>query len=110
MVKKIKKLLMDLRIPPHLNGFDYIVFAINMIFNAEKKTTMEEIHLAISEEFNISPKAAERSMRFAISKMDKDSEFYQKFINGKASNTAYVLYSLKTYIEISEEGFNGSED
>lgn len=93
MEKKVEDLLIALGVYPNLSGFAYICKAIGYI-SKDRNVKMCEIYNLVANDFDTTPSRAERSIRTALSKMDRDSEAYKKYIGIKEFANSAVLYTM----------------
>lgn len=93
MRRKTENVLLELGITPNLKGFDYICKAVNYI-SADRTIKMGTVYEFIAEDFGTTYSRVERTIRHAISKMDKDSEAWKKYMGIKNTTNSAVLYAL----------------
>lgn len=95
MRRKTEDVLIELGITPNLSGFNYICKAVEII-NASKERIriVDGLYADIAKEFNTTKIRVERAIRHAISKMDKESEAYKKYLGIKEHTNSAVLYTL----------------
>lgn len=100
MKKSVKEVLIELGITPNLSGFRYICMAIELISTSKENVrVIDGLYTKIAEEFNTTIGGVERAIRYAVSKINRDSEAYKKYIgvNGKANST--ILHMLAIRLE-----------
>lgn len=95
MRKEINELLLKLGIPASLNGFDYIARAIEL--SVKQKMAMRKgIYTLIAEENGTKAQRVERSIRHAITKIDKD--VYKQY-GGRYYKNSDVIYTLALHFK-----------
>ena len=62
----IEQTLLDLGVPPHLNGFFYLHDAIGIALAVGGKVRNMVIYAALAEQYHVSKSIIERSMRHAV--------------------------------------------
>lgn len=95
MRKEINELLLKLGISASLNGFDYIARAIELSVK-QKMAMCKGIYTLIAEENGTKAQRVERSIRHAITKMDK--EVYKQF-GGRYYKNSDVVYTLALHFK-----------
>lgn len=102
MKNKIQKVLLELGITPDLKGFNYICRMIEIVKADElNKKSVIGIYQEIAEEYKTTASCVERAIRHAISKADKESDAWKKYIGLKDIKNSKVVYTLA--INITEE-------
>lgn len=97
---KIENKLLELGITPNLKGFEYIAEAAEYILT-HKNCLMRDVYSDIAGKYEQCTYArAERAIRHAISKIDKDK--WCK-IGGKNTKNSEFLYTLVFIIQREEE-------
>lgn len=87
---KCGDLLISIGITPNLRGFEYICMGVE-ILSTDSKVTLQSIYKKIAEEKSTTIPSAERTIRHAISKADRDSEWWQKNIGkDRAINSEFL--------------------
>ena len=95
MKKKVEEALIELGVYPNLTGFNYICRAVEIISESkEKMKIVDGLYVDVAKEFNSTKSKVERAIRHAITKMDKDSETYKKYVGTKDKTNSVVLYTL----------------
>lgn len=84
---KVYETLLEFGIKPHLNGFRYI---INAVENYEVDIKAMELYNIVARNFETTPKRVERAIRHAFSTMDFKSENVQEFFGKKFTNIGYI--------------------
>ena len=95
MRKKLEDLLLQIGITPNLKGFAYICDMVELIDadpNRERK--MLDMYTEVAKGNRTSRGAVERGIRHAISRTDKESEAWRKYIDAKDATNAVVLCIL----------------
>lgn len=95
MKKEINELLLKLGIPASLNGFNYIARAIELTVNS-KIPMCKGIYTLIAEECGTKAPRVERSIRHAITKIDK--EIYKEY-GGRYYRNSDVIYTLALHFK-----------
>lgn len=98
MKKKVEDILIELGIYPNLSGFDYICKAVYYIM-ADRTVRICNVYKMVAKDFNATNTAVERSIRHALSKADKESETYKKYMSVKDTTNSAVLYTLATKLK-----------
>lgn len=96
MRKDINSVLLKLGISPSLNGFDYIATAIEILANT-KMPMCKGIYEYVAKVYNTAPSRVERSIRHAITKIDKD--IYEKEYGGRHFRNSDVIYTLALHFK-----------
>lgn len=95
MKKKVEKALIEMGIYPNLLGFDYICKAVEILDSSNgRMKIVDGLYADIAKEYKSTIRRVERAIRHAISKIDKDSDAYKKYIGIKEPTNAAVLYTL----------------
>lgn len=76
-----------------MKGFDYICKAINYILS-DRTVNVCNIYDFVASDYGTKPQSVERAIRHAISKMDKDSEAWEKYLGIKDTKNSAVLYTM----------------
>lgn len=98
MDKKIKNALLELGITPNLKGFNCIVEAVGYIMkNNDVKTT--DVYEYVAKNLGYEISNVERAIRHCISKADKTSETWGKYIGCKKVTNSTFLYILALKLE-----------
>lgn len=102
MKNKIQKILLKLGITPDLKGFNYICRMIEIVKADElRKKSVIGIYEEIAEEYKTTASCVERVIRHAISKADKESDAWKKYVGLKDVKNSKVVYTLA--LNITEE-------
>lgn len=95
MKNKVENVLIELGVMPNLSGFGYLCKAIEVINgNKERMKLVDGVYVEVANQFNSTKHRVERGIRFAISKMDRDSEAWKKYVGVNDVTNATVLYTL----------------
>lgn len=95
MRKKIENALFELGITPDLTGFDYIRCAIEIILSSKDRVQIVKgLYADIAKQFNTRSQLVERAIRYAFSKMDKESEVFIKYFGLEKPTNSVLLYTL----------------
>lgn len=79
---RIAQILKDLSIPVHLNGYEYLKDAVEMMYNSSRPLRMtKEVYPAVAKKYHVTHGSVERAMRHAISKAwdRRDAEVYRTY-------------------------------
>lgn len=79
--------LMEFGILPTVNGFNYIIDAVEM-FDPDMKAT--ELYEEVARENNTTATKVERSMRYAFTRMDYKDAMIQDFFGKKFTTFGYI--------------------
>lgn len=102
----IKKVLLDIGVPPHLLGFQYIEEAVKVAQETKNngfRNIMYEIYEPVAKKFNVTSSSVERCMRHAVEFVfnNVDYEYLEKFFGkgisknkGKPTNKQFLLTVL----------------
>ena len=102
MKNKIQKVLLELGITPNLKGFNYIRRMVEIVKSDElNEKSVFGIYQEIAEEYKTTALCVERSIRHAISKADKESDVWKKYVGLKDVKNSKVVYTLA--LNITEE-------
>ena len=102
MKNKIQKILLELGITPDLKGFNYISRMIEIVKTDElNKKSVIGIYEEIAGEYKTTASCVERAIRHAISKADKESDAWKKYVGLKDVKNSKVVYTLA--FNITEE-------
>lgn len=103
MKNRIGDILIELGITPDLNGFNYIITALELIKTAEKvKTTT--LYGLVAKQHNTTVTRTERCIRSAFRKMDKQSDAYKKYVGINNPTNGSVLHTLAFRLKEIENG------
>ena len=84
MKNKIQKVLLELEITPNLKGFNYICRMVEIVKADElNEKSVFGIYEEIAEEYKTKSICVERAIRHAISKADKESDAWKKYVGLK---------------------------
>lgn len=93
MKKKIEEILIELGVYPNLSGFNYICKAIDYI-SKNSGARICAVYSLVADDFNTTSSRVERAIRHALSKADKDSDAYKKYMSVKDTTNSTVLYTM----------------
>lgn len=85
--------LIELGIPAHLCGFDYLHDAIKTVIDDENaaRSVVKEVYMAVAENRNKNWQAVERAMRVAIENASgSDSQLFKKLFFCQISSRTYA--------------------
>ena len=98
MDKKIKSILLELGITPNLKGFNCIVEAVGYIMkNNDAKTT--DVYEHVANTLGCRAANVERTIRHCVTKADRDSDAWRKYIGIKRANNSTFLFVLAMKME-----------
>lgn len=100
MKKRIKQILFDLGIPVSLRGFDYLADGIEYAIET-KRPKMGMLYLYVGNKYNTRDVRVERGIRHAISKIDRESEAFKKYVGMNVHRNSEIIYNIA--YKISEE-------
>ena len=98
MEKKIKNALLELGITPNLNGFRCIVEAVIYIMENNDAKTID-IYEHVANKLGRRAVNVERTIRHCVTKADRDSEAWKKYIGTKKANNTTFLFVLAMRLE-----------
>lgn len=99
--KELRKLLLRLNISSYMNGFDYIIEAVELIKKQQIHTDIMTIYTQLAKTNNTTYTAVERAIRHAIAKSYKTSSLNSIYC--KVPNNASFLYDLVFNFDIMKE-------
>lgn len=85
--------LIELGIYPNLSGFDYICKAVYYIM-ADRTVRMCSAYKMVAKDFDTTSSRVERAIRHALSKADRESEAYKRYMSVKDTKNSAVLHTL----------------
>lgn len=100
MRKRIKQILFDLGIPVSLRGFDYLADGIEYAIET-KRPKMGMLYLYVGNKYNTRDIRVEKGIRHAISKIDRKSEAFKKYVGMNVHRNSEIIYNIA--YKISEE-------
>lgn len=103
MKNKIGNILIELGITPDLNGFNYIITALELIKTVEKVKTIT-LYGLIAKQYNTTATRVERCIRSAFGKMNKKSDVYKKYVGINNPTNGSVLHTLAFRLKEIENG------
>lgn len=98
MDKKIKSILLELGITPNLKGFKCICEAVKYISENEDAGTTD-VYEHVAKRFNYEISHVERAVRHSISKADKNSEAWDRYVGYKKVTNSTFLWVLALRLE-----------
>lgn len=98
---KKEELLMKLGIYPHLKGFRYIIDALEMIGRGDD--VVEKLYQSIAFVRKVSKYSVERDIRYALSQINEDCGFYQKYMANCPKKNLAVLVCMNYGLKAEEE-------
>lgn len=110
MKKRIKQILFDLGIPASLRGFDYLADGIEYAIET-KRPKMGMLYLYVANKHNTRDVKVERSIRHAITRIDRESEAFKKYV-GNVHRNSEIIYNIAYKIteEIEDEQYISARD
>lgn len=100
MKRRIKQILFDLGIPVSLSGFDYLADGIEYAIET-KRPKMGMLYLYVANRQNTRDVRVERAIRVSISKIDRESESFKKYVGMNVHKNSEIIYNIA--YKISEE-------
>ncbi len=95
MRKKIENALFELGITPELKGFDYICSAVEIIQSTEERMKIVDgLYVDVAKEFKATNTKVERAIRSAFTRLDKESEAFNKYLGISNMTNSALLYTL----------------
>lgn len=95
MRKKIENALFELGITPDLVGFNQICSAVEIILNTERKEkAVCKVYEDVAKELDTTASRVERGIRHAFTKIDKESEAFNKYLGIRNMTNSALLYTL----------------
>lgn len=89
----LRKLLMRIGISSNMNGFHYILEAVDIIEKQKIHTNMAHIYKMISKKYNNTCSGAERAIRYALGKAYRENNILRKIYLTIPNNSVF-LYDL----------------
>ena len=97
----VERVLLDLGVPCHINGYNYLITAISLVVgNADLINSItKELYPAVAEKYKTTPSRVERAVRHAIEcgwdrvDMDVMTEYFGNTISaikGKPTNSEFI--------------------
>lgn len=109
MRKKIENVLFELGITPDLVGFNQICSAVEIISNSrERRKMVYEVYPEVAKELNTTASRVERGIRHAFTKIDKESEAFNKYLGISSMTNSALLYTLA--YRLKEDNADESRD
>lgn len=114
---RIRKFLMDVGIGPHLDGYHYLVAAIQIVHKALEsdhvRKPIGEIYSEIADRFKITPSKVERSIRHAKEQIFDNpritcNEYFCAMIDfetGDVTNGCFI-FTLAEHLRFGDEDGN----
>lgn len=98
--KRIESILIELGIPPGIKGFSYIRKGLEIILENpnERIKLCDCLYVDIANEFNSENYKVERAVRYAISRVDTESEAFKKYVAITDMTASTFLYTLAYHI------------
>lgn len=100
MRNKIRSILFDMGIPASLCGFDYLVDGIVYVLETGRPK-MGMLYLYVGNKYNTRDVRVEKGIRHAISKIDRESEAFKKYVGMNVHRNSEIIYNIA--YKISEE-------
>lgn len=95
MRKKIENALFELGITPDLVGFNQICSAVEIISNSKgREIAVCEVYENVAKELDTARSRVERGIRHAFTKVDVNSEAFNKYIGINKMTNSALLYTL----------------
>lgn len=103
---ELRKILINMGISANLQGFNYIITAVEFIKIQKIHTNMDTVYSEIAKKFDTTPSAVERSIRHAKSKAYKSNKYLNKIYCRLPDNSA-IIYNLVFNFDIIKSYFEG---
>ena len=101
----LRKILMKLNISANLEGYHYILTAINILIKKRnEKTKIVDIYEIIGKRYNTTKTGVERAIRYAIIKSFSYNENLKLIYTKKPTNSSFI-YDLAFNTDIFEQHF-----
>lgn len=101
---EIRKLLLNIGISSNIQGYHYIIRAVEIIKKQKIHTNTTTIYEIVSKEYETTPSAVERGIRHAIQKSYKKCQTLNEIYQGIPDNSVF-LYDLVFNFDILQ-GFS----
>lgn len=104
---ELRKVLLQLGISSNNIGFNYIIQAVNIIQKQRIHTAMSTIYSELANSNNTTTYAAERAIRYAITKSYKKNKILQQIYNNKPDNASFLYdlaFNLDIFISVTKKG------
>ena len=98
MDKKIKNVLIDLGITPNLKGFNCIVEAVIYIMENNDAKTID-VYEHVANKLGCRAVNVGRAIRHCVTKAERDSESWRRYIGIKRANNSTFLFVLAMKME-----------
>ncbi len=95
MRRKIENALFELGITPDLAGFNQICSAVEIISTPERKEkAICKVYEDVANKLDTTAPRVERGIRHAFTKIDKESEVFNKYLGISNMTNSALLYTL----------------
>ena len=105
--KELRKVLLRLGISSNLEGFNYILAAVNIIENKKGKVKLTEIYEKICRLEKAKTKhSVERAIRYAIELSYKNNKYFREIYYKKPVNHAFLsdlVFNFDLFKEVIEK-------
>ncbi len=108
MRKKIENALFELGITPDLTGFGYIVEFVWTVSSSTSKIPTTTVYEMVAERKQTTASRVERGIRHAFTKVDVNSEAFNKYIGIKQKTNSALLYALAYRLREGETNESGN--
>lgn len=104
MKKRIGRVLLNMGIPTHLDGFVFLVDGIDYVMETGRPK-MGMLYLYVANKHNTRDSRVERSIRYAIARIDRKSEAFKKYVGANLKRNSEIIYNIAYKIteEIEDE-------
>ena len=92
---EIRKFLLESKVFPNLNGFNYVIAAVEKVKKENKISMTKELYPSIAKQFNTTSSKVERSIRFIDSQKIKSKDYEKIGIKHKPTNSEFIYYFAK---------------
>lgn len=103
MKNRIGNILIELGITPDLNGFNYIITALELI-KTSGNLKIIDLYGLVAKQHNTTVTRTERCIRSAFRKMDRQSDAYKKYVGINNPKNGSVLHTLAFRLKEIENG------
>lgn len=104
MKKRIGKVLLSMGIPANLDGFVFLTDGIDYVMETGRPK-MGMLYLYVANKHNTRDARVERSIRHAITRIDRESEAFKKYVGANLKRNSEIIYNIAYKIteEIEDE-------
>lgn len=92
---EVRKFLLESNVYPNLNGFDYVIAAVEMVKKEGKISTTKQLYPGIAKQFNTTSSKVERAIRFIVSTKINSKTYDKLGFRKKPTNSEFIYYFAK---------------